>query len=720
MPDASAPTPADPEAHGASPAPASRSTTRSVAVALLAILAIVAASAGLRIGWTLQNPHFDATSSEGFLTTDPAFITYGAARIVAGGGFAPDDFRADPRVEHPDRTDMPAMFTIGQEYLIAWLHLALEGDVPLHVCAVWIMGILAALTGLGVALLTAELCGRIEWGILAALCWAALPASYRTLGFVVVREDLSLPLWALHLWFCARAYRTDRVRDCVGAGLLAGAAAATWHAMGSFLTMELACGAAWFARTGRSALGSPRAVWAPVAATAVGLAVPVLRAKGFWLSVPLVLAWSLVLVGWLGRKRGLGRATGLGVFAGAVVVLAGAGFALGELLGTGGDYAHVGELLRAKLAHWGRRPLDPTVLTFDTRLMWQGPFNTADANTFFVELGLVLVALPLALVAALPTWWRGRGDERLALFALLFALGLVTTWLIQRTMVLPAVVGSAVLVATLARLGRRGVLLGGVALAVGCALLLFATEASPPPPPRGQPPETTIGLLLRAMELEPGFVVALSIAALATGLALRKGLVLAGSVLVVLSVVAGEGWVTRRYKIANESVWYASPELVTTAERAQLVRWVRQNVPPDEPIAADFMTSAGLLLHTGHPVLLQPKYETTRSRRRIEAFFEHFYRGTPESLRDWMDEHGCRTLVVDRPWMRGNRNLAGIPMNTVEPPAGSPARWILSFVPDQFTRLPGFDFLYGSAPKLRTGLHRQRFPPPGFVVYRAR
>lgn len=706
--------------------------------AVVAILVVVAASAGIRIHGTLSNRHFDAESSAGFLTTDPAFICYGARRIVDGGGWAPDDFRADPRVEHPETTDMPAMFTVGQEYLIAWAYLAFDGDVPLHVCAVWVMSLLAALCGLGIGLLTGELCGRPVFGILGALVWATLPASYRTLGFVVVREDLSLPLWALHLWFAARAARTDGWRDHVGAGLLAGAAAATWHAMGSFLLMELVIVVAWFVRTGRSPLGSPQSALGPATTTVVALLVPVLRAKGFFVAPPVLIAWALVLAGWLQRRRdrrddadpaSSARWIPLGLFALSLVALWGAGYGITTALGTHGDYSHVSELLRAKLVHLGRLPTDPSELSFDTRLMWQGPFSTAEPITFAIELGLVLLCVPLGLCAVAATWWRGRAvapdrsggpatpapeAATLAIGVGLFVAGVATTWLIQRTVVLPAAVGSALFVALSLRSGRRLRTVGAVLVALTIGWVWTAAAGAPPMGP-GQTP--SLGTLVGHLEVGPGLALGLVLALAALALAARSG---PSTLLLALAVAVPEGWITKAYKLDNENPWYVDPRLVTVDERADVVRWCAENIPPDEAIAADFLTSAGLLAHTGHPGLLQPKYETARSRRRIEEFFHELYHGTPASLKAWMAAYDCRFLVLDRPWVRGNRNLAGLPLTETRPPAGSPASYMLAFDPELFSRVPGFQLIYGTPPQKRVGLPRQLFPPPGFVVYLAR
>jgi hypothetical protein len=218
---------------------------RSVAPWLL-LVGIVAGGAAVRIGVAESMPYLHDRPAEGLLKSDPGLLHYLTGRIVAAEGRVPDDFRADPRIEHPESTDVPAMFTVGQEFLVAWTYLALDGHVPLHVVALYLMSVVAALAAIGVFGLALELTRSRAWACLAAGLYALSYSNYRTIGFLYIREDLSLPLFALHLWLLARAIRTGRAAPMVGAGLAAAAALATWHAMTFVFSVEVACLLAWW------------------------------------------------------------------------------------------------------------------------------------------------------------------------------------------------------------------------------------------------------------------------------------------------------------------------------------------------------------------------------------------------------------------------------------------------------------------------------------------
>ena len=161
-------------------------------LAALFLLLAVGAGAAIRIHTTLSDPNFDTADARSLLRSDPGMLHYITERIVENGGLPPDDFGADPRIEHPATSNIPAMFTVGQEFVIAWGYLLwgylmLGADTPLHVVAVWIMGVFASLAVLGVFGLAFELTGRLRSAVLAGSIYLLLLGNYRTIGFIFIR-----------------------------------------------------------------------------------------------------------------------------------------------------------------------------------------------------------------------------------------------------------------------------------------------------------------------------------------------------------------------------------------------------------------------------------------------------------------------------------------------------------------------------------------------------
>lgn len=601
-----------------------RTTWRAGGLAVLLLCCVL--GAWVRIETTLSLESFDAARPERMLQSDPALLYYFADRIVESGGLPPDDFRADPRLEHPETSDLPAMFTVGQEFLVAWSHLLFGGNTGLHVTAVVVMGIVASLTAVGVYGLTRELAGSHAWAAFAAALFALTPANYRTLGFILVREDLSLPLFALHLWLLARAARLRTAPAFALAGLIGVASVATWHAMLFVVAVEAAVVFAWFLRTGENPLAVPRAWWFAVAVVGGSLLVPVLRAKLFLVSPPVLLLGGLGLAALFERRRlGDSRVQRL-ASVGAVLLGLGAVTGAQRLWpGRFGDYGHVLELLWAKLRYLGELPNDPAVLGFGARLLWQGPFETGWISAPLSLLAVAGVLLPVAVLRALPGWWKGSGDAG-RLLVLGFALAC-----------LPLAVGVF-----------RLVILAGIVAPVAIVFLLRDVRAG-----------TT--------------------AAWVVGLLAVQGYLLSSHV--------------RDYDTKLD-IWY---QPVRQQEMGAALRWMRDELPPDGAIAADFASSSAILAHTRHAVVLQPKYETSRSRERIERFVSGLYTTPPAQFHHLL-RHDFRAdyLLVDAGVLWGQRYQGGLRRDAEAPVPGTAAAAFVTAEPPR-QPIPGFRLLYKSS-----------------------
>jgi hypothetical protein len=599
-----------------------RAVTRRL-VALVWLAFAVLWGAWIRVDTALSDPNFDARDARGMLRSDPALLYYLTEEIERGfeeGRLAPADFRADPRIQHPFVTDVPADFPVGEEYLVALARFLLgEPKPPLHVVALVVSSFVAGLFLVGVFGLVRALTSGDLWASLAVLLALVTPANYRTIGFLLVGEDLSLPLYLVHLAWLARAVVTGRGRDYLASGALAAGALATWHAASFVVTLELGAFVLGALATGRSPLAARRAWLVLVPPAAAALAVPVLRASGLLLSPAAALALALLVPALVERRRAL---TPLQARAVLVAVLLVALPVLGGLAPS--SYAHVRAVVLAKLRFLGRFPDDPRSIPFDARLLWQGPFETlAPADV------LAWSGWPLALLfgAGLVLLRRrtARGFE-LFLFGLAL-LALPVAWMFGRLAVLVGLLAPTCAALAFARWERRGL-----------ALVLFG------------------GLTLVQAALFAGFVGA--------------------------------------HRIA----WY--PPGPARAELTALVEFVRANVPPDEPIAGDFVNSTALLAHTRHPIVLQPKYETDRSRREIEAFLTTFFLGSTSELEALLRERfRCRHLLVDRHVLWDlSRVTAGLGADEHEPRPGTAAEAFLSSSDEVLARIPGFELLYRSPP----------------------
>ncbi len=609
----------------------------TLALTVAVVVCAVVLSAQVRIRVALADPHFDARDARRMLWSDPALLYYFTERIVENGGTAPADLRADDRVQWPDRIDDLALETVGQEYVAAWWHRLLGGGDPLHVSCVKSMAWAASFTAVGVFGLAAELTGSALLGGLAALFFALLPSNYRTIGFILIREDFALPWFALHLWLLARAARLRTRTSFVLCGLALLAALSTWHAMAFVVAIEAAVALAWFLRTGENPLAARGAWLVPAVAAAGSFAVPALRAKIAALGLPMQFAAGLLAAAAFARVRPSRTVAAKGVALGGVALAALAAWAAAREFGGGiGDYSHVLALMAAKVANLGTPPVDPGELDFEARLLWQGPFATGSVAGLLQGLTVGVAAIAWLVLRHGATWVRGRGEARGAWLAAFSLAALAVAWLVDRTDVVAGMIAPVAVVVAVAAIGACG-----ARRAVAAAAVVVAAA--------------TMGLFVARHRIE---------------------------------------WYAVPRRAPDRTVtWVAHPH---QRELPPLLAWIEKSLPADAPIAADMVTSTALLAHTRRPILLQPKYESRESRRRIRELLDAWYRGTPQDVAALLERYGCRHLVVHAGylgggslWLDGFRDDAGASL-----PPGSAAALFLGGDP---RGVPRFKLVYPTA-----------------------
>ncbi len=622
-------------------------------VLLVVGLCAIAFGSCVRIQTALHDPGFDRADPRGLLRSDPALLYYVTERIVDAGGGFPDDWRADPRIEHPGGFDVPANLTVGEEFLVAWAHLLTGQSFPLHVVCVVVMGVVASAAAIGVLGLAWELSRSVGWSALATLLYVLTPACYRTIGFVLVNEDLSLPLLLAHLWLLARAARVRTGVSFALSGLALGAALATWHATSFFVTLEAAVFFGLYLASNVNPFAVRRSefvLWPAGLSTFV----PALLVKFTIFSPPFAMAAALMGGHRASQRFGGGRGRGMAV----AILLFGLvmGAMCSRISGSGfADFSHVWRVLAAKLAHFGRFPSDPSALTFDARLLWQGPFATMTAEHALAFFQLVLLlggAAAIALLLARRRLSTTRAEIALSLLAL---ASLFATWLVERVSVFTAPVLAVLAALFLERLARmRRARLGRERSEQGSGQPLAAGERS---------------LALLAARAAPAALV----------------LVLAGQAF---------AFATWRSDVRRDGlVWYRPH--ARAAGIASALEAVERFVPANDAVAADFMLSPAILAHTRRPTVIQPKWESRASRERVEKFWNAFYHGSPEDLRRLLvEQYECDWLLVDHSMLgelRASRRLAGLAdADPLE--AGSAAAILLSedsalHVPPEFRRI---------------------------------
>ncbi len=591
----------------------------------LLVIVLVVVATSVRILVPLASPIFTKFDPISLLRSDPALIYYITERIVDAGGMVPADFRADPRIEYPETTDIPAMFTVGEEFLVAWGYLLFGSGMPLHLFAFGFMSFIASLTVVGVAGLGRELTGSAAFGVAAGALHVGTGGTYRTIGSILVREDLSLPLFALHLYLLARASRLKTPGAVMLAAGAAAAALATWHAMAFIFTMEVTCVFLWHLRTGKNPMEA-RASWLFVGVLILGaLSIPVLQSKLFVFSAPVQMLVAMLVVARLSLGSAANRveraATSVGVFVLLALLLT---VAKSFFQDGAADYSHVLAMMVGKVQHLGQLPEDPATLPFGARLIWNGIFETGSPELIWNYIGPLSLLVLVATVYWVAPWWNGRGPSNPAIAVAFGGGALLSTLLVSRLTALAAILApipTVLLLGTMKSHRFRTSILAGL-IVIQCGFTYVKIDNT-----------------------------------------LLKG-------------------------------WYSPPLLV---QLGRTLHFIQDNLSGEGAIAADFVTSSALLVHTTHESILQPKYETTRSRDRIERFMVGIYSESPDAYREILrQEFGARYLIIDMPLLWRSRYTGGIPKNANAPPMGTAAHLLLNNNKAVYQSVPGYRFLFES------------------------
>ncbi len=418
---------------------------------LLALLALYAVGLGMRrevlhAQYVRLGPDFPFTLESA--------LQFRNVRLLYEGESLPE---IDRKIQYPEGVVTREHDTIGAEYVYALAARFLPGTLSLGDRVRWIT---AAWFCLGIPMMALWAGWRFRShtaGFFAAAFYAvSLSAVIRSTGQELSRENFAFPFLIAHLAFAALAERgaTGRIRWAGAVLSAAGLALAlmTWDLIQFYIILWAVAGYVGMVRgdPGEDSnegfcpdAPSGRMVWALQAAAlflAGGLN-PNLRSHYFLLSPGMLMVYGTAL-GWClsGRStRQPGaeppiRARGLAGWRAVLgaVPLAAVSFWPGRY---GEAYGHFMELLMAKIRFRNIKPEDPSLLTFDQRIMWTPGLNSSDwaltEMLFPYILPLSLVALGVA-AAHLYRNRRAARATRLLQYSFFFISSLITYVLFAR------------------------------------------------------------------------------------------------------------------------------------------------------------------------------------------------------------------------------------------------------------------------------------------------
>ena len=373
---------------------------------------------------------FDPHDDLGLFWTENAFH-YRYAKMAALGDGIPS---VDPKMQYPEgmhvlRDEMPMMERFAG---FAWRHFRSPG-VPFHVFLAHLVCLYSSLILFPAYLLSARLWRSALAGVVTCAFYAL---TYSFIGPVVlgayVRQDFTLPFLFLATYFLVGAIDSGGGWRSVAAALVLLFSMASWH-LSQFFYLVLLGGVTvvYFAAPGaRQGIIRTLAVVTAILFIASWFILP-LRSGGLPMSFAMLASYALLIQHAVFRRQAAcGVWKRVVVFGVTLVVLA----ALASVLPGGhyGRYSHVYALMVDKLRFLDVKPADPSLMSFESRVMWTSSFRRPGLAIWLGWLGMSWLAGVAGLLLVARDAWRERrvraGEWVVAGAAVVFALLFAMIW----------------------------------------------------------------------------------------------------------------------------------------------------------------------------------------------------------------------------------------------------------------------------------------------------
>lgn len=308
----------------------------------------------------------------------------------------------DNQLEYPHPVDPRKIYTVGSEYVYAFMSSFFPRSMPLSERIRWLDG---GWFCLGLPLMVLWIrwwMGSWSAGLCAGLFYAcSISSVMRSTGLELSRENVALPWLLGHLAFSSLAIKQLVRWKCIASAsasaLCLALSLCSWDLIQYYLYLWGFAGVAWICGGAEGREGR-RWCWGLCVSALVlaGLWNPYLRSHGFLFSPLLWMALGVVGAGWLPRRWGWKRIA-------LPLVLAMVPFLAWQEYSS--SYGHFADLLAAKIQFLNHKPADPTLLDFDASMMWVPALHSAN-------LGLTLERFPaillLSVISALLIVFKSR------------------------------------------------------------------------------------------------------------------------------------------------------------------------------------------------------------------------------------------------------------------------------------------------------------------------
>jgi hypothetical protein len=381
------------------------------------LLIIFVFMVGYKVFSNINNENFNPKNDTALFWTESA-LQYRTAKIIAKDGAIS---ALDKKLQFPEGLDMKNRLTIFMEVITGYTYrLLVPKSIPFHVFLLIFIGLFSSLSifplyGSIYLITTKKLAG-----LFGAALYASTPAIYTTItapGYEY--QDFALPLIFFHLYLFVYAMKLKGAGSYAYAFMSASflfAAFAAWHLTQFYYVLFVFFIILSFLFIKDFNL-KPFYVIAGISILA-GLIIPSQKSAAFLLSLSMLLSYAIIISSMVPKRLTRHRR-----LIAIVLFLIVAVVTLYIAFVSVAEYRFVYGLMWDKIKHLGMRPSDPTILPWETLVMWVSPFIGPSFNTIMRAMGPIFVLGITGVIISLFVGFRKKltvHNSTLLFFSIIF------------------------------------------------------------------------------------------------------------------------------------------------------------------------------------------------------------------------------------------------------------------------------------------------------------
>jgi len=350
---------------------------RTRTLSLLILIIFFLFISGLKIFLSYENPAFNPLDDTYLYKTEAALQYYYAKEVAYGNKLPEIDFRA----QYPEGLNLKTDLTACMEYLAGYSYRYIFNplfNIPFHIYSIWFIAIISSFPIIVIYFLGLLTFHKLSAAWISSLFYGLSPFTFMRVIENFGKENLALNfifLSSLGLLIAIRSVESKRktgINLYIGlffAILGYGLAFLSWHASRfSFIAEMLIIFILIFSKVWKREHQKVIVLWI-LGLMPFVLFLPVLRARFFVFSPGMFLGYTLILDYFI--PRSIFKSTSIKRI--IIILLIVIGYILLQQNATD---SHIVTLMKDKIKYFFAKPDDPSLLSFESRIMWIEAFHS--------------------------------------------------------------------------------------------------------------------------------------------------------------------------------------------------------------------------------------------------------------------------------------------------------------------------------------------------------